>query len=307
MSKVLVFGSTGFVGSAVCSALEDRGYKALGMKSPRIATSTSLPQLEAELAQTLQAVDDCQAVVNAAGVPDATGDSNDQMRAANGILPGVLAAACSIAGVRFVHVSSAAVQGRTRILDSSPETQPFSPYSESKADGESRVRQFRNTVVYRPPGVHGAERPVTSTVARLARSKFACVAADGSDNSAQALIENVADAIAYLATCEDSPPRIVAHPSEGLTTARLLENLGGKSPAVIPRFLAHAIVSVGFLVGRVLPFTLGHARRVEMLWFGQDQADSWLTQSGWSAKKGPESWQDLGRTLANNTERKDIN
>lgn len=305
LSNVLVLGSTGFVGSAVCSALEANGHVAHRITTPRINPATMQPESENAMSELLKAATRCQAVINAAGVPDATGTSTSLLMAANSSLPGLLANACSAAGVRFVHVSSAAVQGRALALDSSSTTQPFSPYSESKASGESNVLKFENTVIYRPPGVHGADRQVTKTIARLARSRFSTVAADGSNNSAQALIENVADAIAYLATCEQTPPRIVAHPSEGLTTRSLLENLGGKEPMTLPRSLARITVALGFAGGRILPSMLGHARRLEMLWFGQDQAVSWLTQAGWTAQKGPEAWRELGRRLAEDKDWKD--
>jgi hypothetical protein len=41
-----------------------------------------------------------------------------------------------------------------------------------------------------------------------------------------------------------------------------------------------------------------NARRLEMLWLGQDQADSWLTQAGWRPVAGHERWLEIGRMLA---------
>jgi len=108
----------------------------------------------------------------------------------------------------------------------------------------------------------------------------------------------VADAVAFLATTEAQPPAIVAHPSEGLTTASVLTFLGGRRPLEIPRTLAKAAVAVLTACGKVLPQVAANARRVEMLWFGQPQASSWLTEAGWSPPAGHDAWRELGRLLA---------
>ena len=222
------------------------------------------------------------------------------MTAANGIVPGYLAMAAARAHIpRFVQVSSAAVQGRSSVLDSSPLVAPFSPYSRSKALGELLAGEAHDgAVAYRPPGVHGPDRRVTQLMARIARSPISSVARPGSSPSPQTLLKNVADAIAFLATTEAQPPAIVAHPSEGLTTASVLTHLGGREPREIPRALAKTIVAVLTACGKVLPQVAANARRVEMLWFGQSQTPSWLTEAGWSPPAGHEAWRELGLQLA---------
>ena len=205
-----------------------------------------------------------------------------------------------MAGVpRFVQVSSAAVQGRTDVLDSSPNVAPFSPYSRSKALGALLARKAHpGTVEYRPPGVHGVDRRVSQMTARIARSRISSVARPGSSPSPQALLKNVADAIAFLATSQVPPPAIVAHPSEGLTTASVLVLLGRRQPLEIPRALAKSVVAMGMACGRVVPPVAVNTRRIEMLWFGQSQAPSWLTDAGWKPPAGQDAWKELGRLLA---------
>jgi len=56
-----------------------------------------------------------------------------------------------------------------------------------------------------------------------------------------------------------------------------MQVLGGRRPSELPRWLA------------------ANAQRVEMLWSGQSQAPSWLTQAGWAAPVGAEAWSCLGR------------
>jgi nucleoside-diphosphate-sugar epimerase len=240
---------------------------------------------------------DC--VVNSAGVAEAASPDEGSLIAANGLVPGYLAMAAFRAGVpRFVQVSSAAVQGRTEILDSSSTVAPFSPYSRSKTLGALLARKAHpGTVEYRPPGVHGADRRISQITARIARSRFSSVARPGSSPTPQTLLSNVADAIAFLATSQDQPPPIISHPAEGLTTASMLVLLGNRQPLEIPRSLAKAIVGMGMACGRIIPSVAANTRRLEMLWFGQSQAPSWLTDAGWKPPDGHDAWIALGRLL----------
>ena len=311
--RVVVFGATGFVGTGVVRALRDRGVTVLPMTTPR------LPPVRADraedfiqhfsddierLARHLR-ITDC--VVNSAGVAEAASTDEGSLIAANGVVPGYLAMAAFMAGVpRFVQVSSAAVQGRTDVLDSSPNTAPFSPYSRSKALGALLSRKAHpGTVEYRPPGVHGVDRRVSQVTARIARSRISSVARPGSSPSPQALLKNVADAIAFLATSQVPPPAIVAHPSEGLTTASVLVLLGRRQPFEIPRALAKLVVAMGMACGRVVPPVAVNTRRIEMLWFGQSQAPSWLTDAGWRQPAGQDAWKELGRLLAERSSGRD--
>ena len=304
---VVVFGATGFVGRATVDELRNRGARVVTLRAPRLPPSpadkirealASQDTLVAEIAHKLDRAD---AVVNAAGNPDASLRDEASLMAANALLPAVLARAVRSAGVpRFVHVSSAVVQGASRRLDQSANTSAFSAYSRSKVLGELLALEFagRETVVYRPPSVHAPDRRVSQLTARIARSPIASVARPGSSPSPQSLLRNVADAIAFLATTEARPPSIVAHPSEGLTTESFVSFLGGRKPIEIPRILARAMVVTLTGCGKVMPALAANARRVEMLWFGQSQAPSWLTQAGWSPVAGHEAWRELGRTLA---------
>lgn len=300
---VAVIGASGFVGSAVAEALERRGKRVVRLRAPRLpgmSASEAIHFIEyeprelADLAEQLQGAD---VVVNAAGNPDASSRDVPTLISANGVLPGVIAAACVKAGVgRLVHVSSAVVQGRQPMLDESERADAFSDYSRSKLLGERLTQRFSNgmAVVYRPPSVHGADRRVTRLTARIASSPLASVARPGTAPSPQALIDNVADAIAFLATTPLIPPGIVIHPWELLSTADVMEVLGGRRPLQLPRTLARAVAAFLSLMARVAPPLAANARRVEMLWFGQQQAPSWLSGAGWTPPAGRESWIRLG-------------
>lgn len=277
------------------------------MTSPRFAplrgdqARAALSTWDALISELAEQLADVEVVINAAGNPDASISDETVLMAPNALLPAVVASAVHRAGVpRFVHVSSAVVQGRAAVLDQSAQVQPFSAYSRSKALGEQLVHEMAGqaAVVYRPPSVHAPDRRVSRVTARIARSPLSTVARPGSSPSPQALLANVADAIAFLATCETHPPTTVAHPSEGLTTATLLTFLGGRRPVELPHVFATAVVAALTASGRAVPAIAANARRVEMLWFGQGQAPSWLTAAGWTAPAGHDAWKELGRTLA---------
>lgn len=286
--RIAVLGATGFVGRNVVQALRRRGLEPVSVTAPRLGDDECMAAHSQYLKDAIQ---DCRAIINAAGISTPTAQSGD-MTSANARLPGLVALVARDLNIRFVHISSAAVQGNREILDSDPISQPFSPYSQSKADGEAAVLATGGeAVIYRPPGVHGPDRAVTRQVGRLARSPLAAVARPRSSPTAQAWITNVADAAAYLATCSQTPPRIVHHPHEGMTTGMMLEQLGGgRTPLTLPTPVARRLLAVARLAARWRPSLVGHVRRLEVLWFGQLQAPSWLTDRGWQPPLPPNKW-----------------
>ncbi|MBM7231132.1 NAD(P)-dependent oxidoreductase [Dietzia cinnamea] len=304
---IAVVGATGFVGSAVVDALAARGARVRAVKAPRIerfpdrATDESRDRA---IVQRLQAeFIGCSAVVNAAGVSDSGSTNLEILWGANAALPALVAAAAQSAGARAVHISSAAVQGRKAILDDSDMFDGFSLYARSKIAGERLARLGNKEVtIYRPPGVHGPNRPVTRSVSQLARSRFSSVASPGTDNAPHSLINNVADAVAFLCTSPVAPPKTVTHPPEGLTTAELLRLLGGSRPVLIPRRIAGLVVALAFGMSRFMPSLASQARRLEVLWFGQEQAPSWLTGVGWFPVASKSEWIRIGERIANDNQ-----
>lgn len=294
IGRVAVVGATGFVGTAVVERLRHRGVEAFGVAAPRVSgTLGAAAPSDAAVTAVVDTIAGAACVVNAAGLAEATAGGHAELDGANGLMPGLLARACSRLGVRLVHVSSAAVQGGLP-LDSSQRYAPFSPYSRSKVIGEQSVLAIPGEVcVVRPPGVHSPTRSVTRSIMALARSPFSTVAAPGTDNAPQAQLVNVADAIAFLAVHDGPAPRIIHLPAEGITTTDLLTFLGDRPPLAVPRFLARAAVTAARSLGTVSGGLAGHARRLDVLWFGQPQAHSWLTDAGWAPPMGIEGWRHM--------------
>lgn len=308
MTKVAVLGASGFVGSAAATALERRGATVVGVTTPRLQPMSNDALRLAEpwsaddvvLDHLVEVLRGCDAVVCASGDPDASKIDEAELNAANAGVPALVGSACRRAGVpRLVHVSSAAVQGRLPVLDDSETFDAFSAYARSKARGEILAHRFGpiETVCYRPPGVHAPSRRVTRSISKLAAGPLATVAAPGDAPSPQALIGNVADAIAFMALTNLPLPQRVHHPSEGLTTACLMRALGGREPRKVPQPVARAVVSMLRQLGNRIPHLSANARRVEMMWFGQAQARSWLVRNGWIPPQDFNDWQMLGRTV----------
>lgn len=299
--EVVVLGGSGFVGGAVVKALERRGASVRSVGSPRLRSAhRDLAGLASELTQApvsdviadlRRSLSGATVVVNAAGLAAATADG-DVLYGADALLPGVVAAAVP-QGARFVHVSSAAVQGRRLILDETTEVAPFSPYSAAKALGEQLVlRRGGETVAFRPTSVHGRDRQVTTTLRRVLSSPVASVAGIGDSPTPQVLVGNAGDAIAFVSLARDSPPSVVLQPAEGLTTGDLVRLLGAREPWHVPVPLARAIVGSLAMAGRSSGRIAGIARRLEMMWFGQPQQVGWL-DGRWTAPLEREAWKEL--------------
>jgi UDP-glucose 4-epimerase len=298
---VAVLGASGFVGSHVVSALARRGVEVIPVRAPRLSTSAravpamikelARPDVRAETERLRAELTVAAAVVNAAGVAQATG-AGDDVLGANALLPAVVASAAPV-GSRFVHVSSAAVQGRMSPLDETTKRAPFSPYSASKALGEELVARRAGAVCFRPTSVHGADRRVTRSLHRLVSSPAASVAGRGDGPTPQVLVENVADAVAHVVLMHGTPPDVVLQPWEGLTVGGLVRDFGGREPRHLWPWFARLLVQVLRLLGAAVPPAAGLARRVEMLWFGQRQVAGWLTTVGWSAPMDRQRWKGM--------------
>jgi uncharacterized protein YbjT (DUF2867 family) len=308
--EVAVLGSTGFVGSAVTSYLRQRGVHVRTLRAPRLGewhAQTAFdapppPDAYSMIIESLQAkLEGVDAVVNCAGLSTATSGATGRLVAANGLLPHLLARACDSLGVeRLVHVSSAAVQGRKATLDATAEYDPVSPYAVSKILGERWLLEVRpQGIVYRPPGVHWADRQVTGSLVRFARSPFAYMPTGPAGPAPQALLPNVASAIAFLCLCSSAPPSIVHHPWEGLSALDLIASLRGGPPHFMPRKLTEWAISLARSMGRISPRSAALSRRLEVLWHGQGITKSWLEANGWEAPIPASAWADLSPSSNN--------
>ena len=296
---IAVVGSTGFIGRACVDRLR-LNTTVVPVTAPRLRPFTTslhdlrgavLPDQAADFAYAhFQGVD---IVINAAGLADATSGNFRDLVGANSVTPLFLLKAAQIAGVRrFVHISSAAVQG-TGYLDETERLEPgSSPYGISKALGELLLRDEATIelIRYRPTSVHGADRPVTRSLSQLAASGLAFVAAPGDDPTPQTSVARVSAVVEFLSRESVKPPGAVAHPWEGVTTSRFLRELSGREPRSLNRSASRFAVKTARSLGQLGPAAGGNARRLEMMLFGQRQTPGWLTQHSQSIEPIEPGW-----------------
>jgi hypothetical protein len=226
----------------------------------------------------------CDVVVNAAGLATPGAPSSAELFGANAVLPLVIARAAErSAARRFVHLSSAAVQGNRAVLDESHEVSPFSPYSMSKSLGEQALAAWNernqtsvSIVTVRATSVQGEGRPTTIRLRRLAKLPIASVAAPGTQPTPVSSAKGLATFVGLVGAYQGKVPTIVLQPWEGMTTESVLRLASGRKPLVLPASLCRLAIRIGYTLGRATGGRLnGAVRRLELMWFGQAQDAAW--------------------------------
>ncbi len=207
--KVLVTGSTGFLGGAVCRALQARGDEVRGLSrtpAPALA-ALGIEQHVGDIASldaVVEASFGVDAIVHTAAKAGAWGRLED-FYAANVTGTDNVLAACDLNGIRrLVHTSSPAVVHGGEDLEGVDETHPYparhrAHYPATKAIAERRVLAANGpelaTVALRPhliwgPGDHHL-LPRLEARARAGRLRFV---GDGKNRIDTIYIDNAVDA-----------------------------------------------------------------------------------------------------------------
>ena len=311
-----VVGASGFIGSALLDYGQRHGSDVTPIVVPRILVSGyqngPISEAVARWCRTNQAVFDelCSAfsnydvVINAAGDPRAASTSTPALKAANVLLPAIVARAAGLSGVRrMVHISSAAVQGRLDPLDETHVHSPLSPYAASKAQGEqiffeaetTRIAVPSEVMVYRPTSVQASGHQATRGLARaMHRLPVVPVVGSGEQPVPVALLENVVAGILFAATMGEFAP-IVLQPSEGMTTLRLAELFGARRTLTLPTRATSIALEQAARLSRRSAYGTSRLRWIELMTRGQDIKATVLMAAGFNLAVGFDGWEKLAR------------
>lgn len=304
--SVAVVGHRGLIGSAIAEHLQSLGISVVAVERALIpehdeglvdsldhanlaeGAQRLVDDLEPnEFSELSKAITRCTVVVNAAGAAQPDAGSIETLLKPNVILPLILQRACAESRVtkHLVHLSSAAVQGASSVLDETSRVDPVSPYSESKAFAEqalltsSYVDQVLTTI-YRPTSVQGAGRKTSAALRRATRNRLMPQLGHGEKPLPLTSVSAVARAVAVLAQSDTGG--IVLHPWEGVTQKLLLEAARPQSRRlVIASFFEkplQRLLNLGVSAGGSFA---GRFRRVELLMFGQQVSASRLHELGY--------------------------
>lgn len=293
---IAVVGGSGFVGRRIVEHLSLIA-DVVEVAAPRLTSAAkSVSGIHRDAAGIDFPLPSADVVVNAAGLATPGSQASSALTGANALLPVILARSAQRNGSRLIHLSSAAVQGRARVLDCEATYAPETPYARSKVLGEMVLMSMglQGLTIHRATSVHGVGRATTMALARTAKHPAVMVAAPGDDPSPQVHVESVARAIATIVMSE-SAPMLTLQPSEGITTSGIVRILGGREPRLVPRGVARVAVERAYDLSRLGSHTRLHAqaRRLEMLLFGQQQAPGWLELADGNLNRPASGWQEL--------------
>lgn len=306
--KIGLLGENGFIASAVRVAARANGHEVVEVPVPfpfpRLAAGRDVVEavetLGASKQTMVESMGGCDVVINAAGMAAPESDDVEALDGGNAVLPALAASAAAESDVRrFVHVSSAAVQGVRDPLDETAEHGAFSPYSRSKALGEVILMERTadapaEVVIYRPTSVQGADRGITRQLVRLSSLPVIPVCEDGHARLPVALVENVAAAATFLAEVP-AAPQIVLHPWEGMTVRTLFEAFGDRPTFwSLPWPVGSVMLWSVSALGSRFPGAAAAGRRLELLCRGQRQDANALADLGFRPPLGVEGYSRLG-------------
>jgi nucleoside-diphosphate-sugar epimerase len=276
--RVLVTGGLGFIGSRLCEALLDEGFKVrcvddLSGAHAEGGGAAAAPPLAARGAEVVVAGADpvhlrgMDAAVHLAALPGVrTRQTAAALRAANVELADRLAEAAAQRGTRFVLVSSSSVYGNARRLPT-PEhapPSPLNPYAESKVAAEAAVlARGGDPVIVRPFTVYGpGQRPEMAFarwIAALAAGEpMPWQAAPGTARDFTYVDDAVAGLIAALRHGRAGEAyNVSGRRSVDLREALELLGAGRAGVAELPASSADALVTSG--CGRKAAAELGYA------------------------------------------------
>jgi nucleoside-diphosphate-sugar epimerase len=230
MSKILVTGANGFIGSHLAQALVEQGHEVTCLlhrtESERLQ-GLEVRKIQGDITDRItlaQAATGQEVVYHVAGLTKAL--HTDDFYRINGDGPGNIAWACGQQPRPpvLVIVSSLAAVGPSqsgRPHEESDPPAPISHYGRSKLQGELAAREFADRVpitIVRPPVVFGEGDPATCEIFRpIARFGLHLVP---SYNDEYISLVHVDDLVRLLILAAERGERVVSHPKDAIERAQ---------------------------------------------------------------------------------------
>jgi dihydroflavonol-4-reductase len=302
--RVLVTGATGKVGHAIASALLDRGDRVCALvRDPRRAASILPAGVEplrgdaTDGASLAAAVEGCELVFNAMGLPEQWVRDDGIFDRVNALGSGALAAAAKRARVRrFVHTSTHDVFhaesgerfDETRLADYPKGT----AYERSKQHAEELVlaeRDGMEVVILNPAGVYGPTPARTPSFENglfepVVRKRLPAVPPGG---TGYAFVAGVADGHLLAADRGSDGERYIL--ADGYASFREIAETvkrvagRGRVPPVMPVAVARALAGMGEGFSRLIrrPPLLPKGQLTYFLWQAQPDSSKAQRELGW--------------------------
>jgi nucleoside-diphosphate-sugar epimerase len=211
-AQVLVTGGTGFLGSALIRQLVNEGahVRTVVRHPERNRLLADLPNVEiiaGDLAQPLSLVNalaGCRFVFH---VAVSYGDLDEQRRVNVDGTRHLVQMSSQVGVQRLIHISSLAVYGyqvRGLVTEDTPLKPSIEPYSTTKAQAESMVRQYAGDMSYsivRPGAIYGVNSDMwTHTMFAIARRVPLLFIGDGNGHVPLVYVDDLVDLITLCAT-----------------------------------------------------------------------------------------------------------
>ncbi len=264
MNEALVTGATGFIGTRLCKALKETGWKIRALALPGEDTSHIADDISEVVPGDITDPGTLEGIGNeidvvfhlAARVLDYGSKKQFYLPIVHGTEN--MLTACAHHAARFVFVSSIAACGLGRHLKGIDETAPVQksgiPYNDAKAEAELIVRSYQNKfkngcTIVRPANVIGPRSAWVDEMERQFLRSMVPLIDKGRYSASLVYVDNLVDGITRAATSERASGQVYHFRDDwNVSWKRYLTDLSamiGKKPAgSLPYPVAWTLASI---------------------------------------------------------------